>query len=179
MTTEMRPTAEIIGRDDINDLEAILSVVNTDADEAIHAVHSNYDTIFTWDYEKGQRPKLDKLYEKAKTAQWNGQSDLPWDTEVDQEAVVIANAVATGGLGGENIDVSGTSLATWGDKEWLDFGVQSQNWTLSQFMHGEQGALVCTAKIVESVPWIDAKYYAATQVMDEARHVERLPDLLT
>ncbi|HUO48954.1 MAG TPA: ferritin-like domain-containing protein [Acidimicrobiales bacterium] len=172
MTTEMRPTAEIIGRDDINDLEAILSVVNTDGDEALHAVHSNYDTIFTWDYEKGQRPKLDKLYEKAKTSQWNGQSDLPWDTEVDQEAVVIANAVATGGLGGENIDVSGTSLATWGDKEWLDFGVQSQNWTLSQFMHGEQGALVCTAKIVESVPWIDAKYYAATQVMDEARHVE-------
>jgi hypothetical protein len=50
--------------------------------------------------------------------------------------------------------------------------VQSQNWTLSQFMHGEQGALICTAKIVESVPWIDAKYYAATQVMDEARHVE-------
>ena len=39
-------------------------------------------------------------------------------------------------------------------------------------MHGEQGALLCTAKIVESVPWIDAKYYAATQVMDEARHVE-------
>jgi hypothetical protein len=43
---------------------------------------------------------------------------------------------------------------------------------MSQFMHGEQGALVCTAKIVETVPWIDAKYYAATQVMDEARHVE-------
>ena len=68
--------------------------------------------------------------------------------------------------------MSGTSLASWGEKEWIDFGVQSQNWTLSQFMHGEQGALVCTAKIVESVPWIDAKYYAATQVMDEARHVE-------
>jgi hypothetical protein len=39
-------------------------------------------------------------------------------------------------------------------------------------MHGEQGALLCTAKIVEAVPWIDAKYYAATQVVDEARHVE-------
>jgi hypothetical protein len=47
-----------------------------------------------------------------------------------------------------------------------------QNWSLSQFMHGEQGALICTAKIVETVPWIDAKYYAATQVVDEARHVE-------
>ena len=49
---------------------------------------------------------------------------------------------------------------------------ESQNWTLSQFLHGEQGALICTAQIVETVPWIDAKYYAATQVMDEARHVE-------
>jgi hypothetical protein len=171
MTDQMRETADIIGRDEINDLEAILSVVNTDADEERHAVHSVYDTIFTWDYEKGQRPKLEKLYEKAKKTQWNGQTDLPWETEVDQEALVVANAAANGGLG-EGLDVSGTSLALWDDKEWIQFGVESQNWTLSQFMHGEQGALVCTAKIVESVPWIDAKYYAATQVMDEARHVE-------
>jgi hypothetical protein len=171
MTEQMRETVDIIGRDDINDMEAILSVVNTNVDEELHAVHSVYDTIFTWDYEKGQRPKLEKLYEKAKKTQWNGQTDLPWETEVDQEALVVANAVANGGLG-EGLDVSGTSLALWGDKEWIQFGVESQNWTLSQFMHGEQGALVCTAKIVESVPWIDAKYYAATQVMDEARHVE-------
>ena len=171
MTEQMRETADIIGRDDVNDLEAILSVVNTDVDEERHAVHSVYDTIFTWDYEKGQRPKLEKLYEKAKKTQWNGQTDLPWETEVDQEQLVVANAVANGGFT-DGIDVSGTSLERWGEKEWIQFGVESQNWTLSQFMHGEQGALVCTAKIVESVPWIDAKYYAATQVMDEARHVE-------
>ena len=171
MTQEMRSTEEIIGRSDINDLEAIMAVYNTDWDEAMHSVHSNYDTVFTWDYDKGQRPKLDKLYEKAKKAQWNAQTDLPWETDVDQEALVVANAVANGGFS-EGIDVTGTPLAKWGDKEWIDFGVQSQNWTLSQFMHGEQGALVCTAKIVESVPWIDAKYYASTQVMDEARHVE-------
>jgi hypothetical protein len=171
MSQEMRSTAEIIGRDDINDLEAIMAVYNTDVDEALHAVHSNYDTVFTWDYDKGARPKLDKLYEKAKKAQWNAQTDLPWETDVDQEALVVANAVANGGFS-EGIDVSGTALAKWGDKEWIQFGVESQNWTLSQFMHGEQGALVCTAKIVESVPWIDAKYYASTQVMDEARHVE-------
>jgi hypothetical protein len=171
MTEQMRDTADIIGRDDINDLEAILSVVNTDTDEGLHAVHSVYDTIFTWDYEKGQRPKLEKLYEKAKKTQWNGQTDLPWETDVDQEKLVVANAVANGGFT-EGVDVSGTSLERWGDKEWIEFGIESQNWTLSQFMHGEQGALVCTAKIVESVPWIDAKYYAATQVMDEARHVE-------
>ena len=46
------------------------------------------------------------------------------------------------------------------------------NWTLSQFLHGEQGALLCTAKIIETVPWYDAKLYASTQVVDEARHVE-------
>src|ERR687891_553165 len=45
-------------------------------------------------------------------------------------------------------------------------------WLNSQFLHGEQGALICTAKIVQSVPDIDSKFYAATQVMDEARHVE-------
>ena len=69
-------------------------------------------------------------------------------------------------------DLAGTPFATWGDKEWAKLNIESANWTLSQFMHGEQGALICTAKIVETVPWIDAKYYAATQVMDEARHVE-------
>ena len=67
---------------------------------------------------------------------------------------------------------TGTPFEKWGEKEWIELGIESQNWTLSQFMHGEQGALICTAKIVETVPWIDAKYYAATQVMDEARHVE-------
>ena len=83
-------TEEIIGRDEINDLEAILSVVNTDEADGRHVVHSEYDTIFTWDYEKGQRPKLNKLYEKAKKAQWNGQTDLPWETDVDQEKLVAS-----------------------------------------------------------------------------------------
>jgi hypothetical protein len=161
---------ELIGRDEVNDLEAILAITNTDVDEVIHVVKDNADAIFTWDYEKGARPALSKLYEKAKTSQWNGETDLPWETEVDQEYVVIANAAQNGS--NANIDLTGTSLEKWGDAEWLQMGIQSQNWTLSQFMHGEQGALLCTAKIVETVPWIDAKYYASTQVMDEARHVE-------
>src|SRR5256714_1846849 len=162
---------DLIGRTDINDLEAILSVTNTDRDAVISTVKSEFDTIFTWDYEKGARPKLNRLYEKAKTAMWNGETDLPWETEVDQEQVVMANAAAAGGIGA-GMDVSGTSFEKWTDKEWVQLGIESQNWTLSQFMHGERGALICTARIVENVPWIDAKYYAATQVMDEARHVE-------
>jgi hypothetical protein len=161
---------ELIGRTDINDLEAILSITNTDVDEVTHAVKDNAEALFTWDYER-TRPALGKLYEKAKKAQWNAQTDLPWETPVDQEQVAINNAIQAGGFG-QGVDLTGTSLEKWGDKEWLNFGVESQNWTLSQFMHGEQGALLCTAKIVETVPWIDAKYYASTQVVDEARHVE-------
>ena len=147
------------------------AITNTDVDEVVHAVKDNAEAIFTWDYEKGQRPALNRLYEKAKTSMWNGETDLPWDTEVDQEQVVANNAMASGGFDAD-IDLSGTPLEHWDEVKWLEFGVESQNWMLSQFMHGEQGALVCTAKIVETVPWIDAKYYASTQVMDEARHVE-------
>jgi hypothetical protein len=170
----MTDFTSLIGREDINDIEAILSITNTEADAVIHAVSSNPEAIFSWDYERS-RPALVKLYEKAKTSQWNGETDLPWDTDVDQEKVVLANATAAAGadgMFGAGLDLSGTPFAKWGDKEWIEFGVESQNWTLSQFMHGEQGALICTARVVETVPWIDAKYYGATQVMDEARHVE-------
>src|SRR4051812_2562156 len=170
----MSDFTSLIGREDINDIEAILAITNTEADAVIHAVSSNPEAIFTWDYSRS-RPALVKLYEKAKTSQWNGETDLPWDTDVDQEKIVLANMMAQGaaGVGPDGgVDISGTPFEKWGDDDWIQFGVESQNWTLSQFMHGEQGALLCTAKIVESVPWIDAKYYAATQVMDEARHVE-------
>jgi hypothetical protein len=165
---------ELIGRADVNDLEAILAVTNTDRDEVISTVRQNSDAIFTWDYTKGARPSLDKLYEKAKVSMWNGETDLPWDTEVDQEQLIVANAEqnAAQGLGLADFDVSGTPFESWTESQWIQLGIESQNWTLSQFMHGEQGALICTAKIVETVPWIDAKYYASTQVMDEARHVE-------
>ncbi|WP_255566423.1 ferritin-like domain-containing protein [Iamia sp. SCSIO 61187] len=155
------------------DLEAILSVSNTDVDEAIHSVADNADAIFTWDYEKGARPALDKLYEKAKHSQWNGQTDLDWSIEVDQEEFAAAlSEMRRMQIAEAGIDLKGTPFEVWDDKEWTQLSMETQNWSLSQFMHGEQGALLCTAKIVETVPWIDAKYYAATQVMDEARHVE-------
>ncbi len=166
----MSTTEDLIGRSDVDDIEAILAITNTDVDAVDHHVKGGADAIFTWDYEKGTRPKLDKLYEKAKTSQWNATTDLDWSIDVDQEEVVQANAAANGFE--RDGDLGGTPFEKWGAKEWLELGIESQNWTLSQFMHGEQGALMCTAKIVETVPWIDAKYYASTQVMDEARHVE-------
>ena len=170
MSLTEKSNREMIDRDELNDIEAILAVSNTDVDEVEHVVKNNADSIFTWDYSLA-RPGLRKLYEKAKTGQWNGTTDLEWDTDVDVEKVVGQDME----LLGPGIDPSlyaGTQLDKWGDKEWLQFGIEGRNWTLSQFLHGEQGALICTAKIVETVPWYDAKLYAATQVVDEARHVE-------
>ena len=166
----MTTNYDMLGRDELNDLEAILSISNSDVDEIIHTVRANSDALFTWDYERS-KPALIKLYEKAKTSQWNAETDLDWSIVVDQEAEVrktqSANQSAFGAM-----DLKGTVFSTWGEDDWVKLGIESQNWSLSQFMHGEQGALICTAQIVETVPWIDAKYYAATQVMDEARHVE-------
>jgi hypothetical protein len=166
----MSTTEDMLDRADLNDIEAILAVANTDVDEVSHVVADNADAIFTWDYSLA-RPALRKLYEKAKTGQWNATTDLPWETEVDLEGVVAADQVAiAAGLDPNHYE--GTIVEHWGDKEWLEFGMENRRWTLSQFMHGEQGALLCTAKIVETVPWYDAKLYASTQVVDEARHVE-------
>ena len=153
--------------------DAIVDVEPVDPSEVVHAVASGGDTLFTWDYTKGRYPGLEKLYEKAKRSQWNAETDIDWSIEVDPEHVL---SFLTDGRG-EGIPRSirehpDLPMRTWGDREWVAFGVESLHWRLSQFLHGEQGALVCTAKIVETVPWIDAKYYAATQVMDEARHVE-------
>jgi hypothetical protein len=160
-------------RGDINDVDAIMSATNRDSEAELAAVKSNFDTIFTWDYEKGKRPQLNKLYEKAKQSQWDGERDLDWSIEVDEEAVATQLAVASpeSAWMREQLDAAGLTK-NWGEKEWLQLGVEGQRWRLSQFMHGEQGALVCTARITETVPWYDAKLYAATQVVDEARHVE-------
>ncbi len=164
---------ELIGRADLNDIEAILSIATEDGAENVHAVRDHADAIFTWDYEKGARPALNKLYEKAKHSQWNGETDLPWDTAVDPMELVELQRQSFGITPEERaVRVAGTPFEMWGQEQFDQMALESNNWMLSQFMHGEQGALICTAKIVETVPWIDAKYYAATQVMDEARHVE-------
>jgi hypothetical protein len=170
MSITDKTNSELIGRDELNDIEAILAITNTDVDEVEHIVKNNADSIFTWDYSLA-RPTLRRLYEKAKTGQWNGTTDLDWSTDVDIEKSIFEDSQILGS-GMEQALYADTQLGKWGDKEWLEFGIEGRKWQLSQFLHGEQGALICTAKITETVPWYDAKLYASTQVVDEARHVE-------
>ena len=170
MTIVHNDNETILGRNEINDIDAILAIPNTDPNEVEHIVKNNADSIFTWDYSLS-RPALRKLYEKAKVGQWNATTDLPWTTDVDVERTLAADQAILG-TGFDASLYADTPVAKWGEKEWLNFGIEGRNWQLSQFLHGEQGALICTAKIVETVPWYDAKLYASTQVVDEARHVE-------
>ena len=151
------------------DADAIV-IERSDLDEVVHRIHQESDVLFTWDYAR-TRQALVKLYEKAKTSQWNATTDLPWETPVDPERLAADLMQTTARFAVLRNDPDAPT-AHWGDREWQQFAIETQGWTLSQFLHGEQGALICTGLITATVPWIDAKYYAATQVLDEARHVE-------
>ena len=119
---------------------------------------------FSWEYDDG-RDRLLALYAKGKDKQWDAARRIDWDLEVDPGNVL--------GLPDE-------SMAIYGTRHWDRLGPaniaemrrHSASWQFSQFLHGEQGAMICAAKIVETVPDLDAKFYAATQTMDEARHAE-------
>jgi hypothetical protein len=121
---------------------------------------------FTWEYDDG-RDRLLSLYQKGKDKQWDQTSRIDWSLDVDPN-----NAL---GMPVEAISIYGTDQ--WkkieNDQKAIDeLSLHLTSWQFSQFLHGEQGAMICSARIVESVPDLDSKFYAATQTMDEARHAE-------
>jgi len=139
-------------------------------DASVKVVHDHADRIFLWNYDR-DREQLVTLYNKAMASQWNSVTELDWSTDVDPEGLIDMESPLMR-LAREARHVDGSPIASWGEPELVALGVESFKAQLSQFMHGEQGAMMTAAKIVETVPWIDAKYYASTQTMDEARHTE-------
>ena len=130
----------------------------------IEAVPESSETLFNWDYAIN-RESLVTLYEKGKTLQWNASTDLDWSIDVDPERFpdfLPPDQFNSMLNPPRKLDLS----------EIKAMRVHQLGWMLSQFMHGEQGALLATAQIVNTVPWTEAKFYAAQQVADEARHVE-------
>lgn len=142
----------------------------SEMDGTFKVIEDHCDRIYTWDYERS-RPQLVTLYNKAAQSQWASVTDLDWSTDVDPESLVDKDAPNLQ-LMREVTQMPGSPIASWGERELTKLGLEMFTAMLSQFMHGEQGAMMTAAKIVETVPWIDAKYYAATQTMDEARHTE-------
>ena len=128
------------------------------------AVPSAGDARFTWEYDDG-RARLLSLYQKGKDKQWDAASRIDWSQDVDPFNPI--------GLPDEVMPLFGSPMWEAADEaRRAEMRQHFQAWQFSQFLHGEQGAMVCAAKIVEVVPDLDAKFYAATQTMDEARHVE-------
>jgi hypothetical protein len=129
----------------------------------IETLEACLDVTYTWGYQD-TRAKLRNLYEKAKRGQWIPEDVLPWDADVDLERPMGPEELMP--LFGSDIAAKMT------DKEKRTLNVETSSWTLSQFLHGEQGALLATAQLVDSVPDLDSKLYGASQVVDEARHVD-------
>ncbi|TGB13639.1 ferritin-like domain-containing protein [Streptomyces sp. MZ04] len=132
--------------------------------DTVWQIPANGAARFSWEYDEG-RERLLALYQKGKDKQWDGAKRIAWDLEVDP------------------LDPLGTpdeSMSLYGTRHWDKMTERDRgelrkhyaSWQFSQFLHGEQGAMVCAARIVESVPDLDAKFYSATQTMDEARHAE-------
>ncbi len=128
------------------------------------ASHSAY---FDWEY-KQDFLDMRELYRRAKQNQWDGETRLDWKTDVDPEnpnvPVIPENFVNFAKLESYGVKLDAR------ERQRVLVGLAS--WMLSQFLHGEQGALFAAAQVTEAVQFFDGKMYGATQVMDEARHVE-------
>jgi P-aminobenzoate N-oxygenase AurF len=121
-------------------------------------------TRFSWEYDGGRGGLLD-LYQRGKDKQWDAVKRIDWELPVDPTNVM---------------ETPDEFCPIYGSRQWevlsprerQELGHHLGGWLFSQFLHGEQGALTVAARIVASVPDLDPKFYAATQTMDEARHVE-------
>ncbi len=134
------------------------------------SVPQNFDVRFNWDYDDG-RAAMMGLYRKGVEMQWNAEERIDWSVELDEDnPQQLPEAM---------LPISGMAqYEAMSRTEKANVRKHFQAWNLSQFMQGEQGALICAAKIVTQVPDMDSKFYASTQVIDEARHVEAYNRLL-
>jgi hypothetical protein len=139
--------------------------VDTTWDVDVHA-----PSKFTWEYDDG-RQRLLNLYQKGKDKQWDTTKRIDWSLDVDP-----INPIGMPEEMNPFLGIDFYEKMSQADKD--NFSRHQSAWTWSQFLHGEQGAMVVSARIVETVPDLDSKFYAATQTMDEARHVETFAKFL-
>jgi len=127
---------------------------------------TEHSVNFNWRY-NSENPELTRLYEAAKSAQWSASTDIDWTRTVDPfdiESPLIPDKF-----------LPASTLPIWGKLTARERAVQRHavlSWFLSQFLHGEQGALFAATQVIQAVPWLDVKLLGSTQVVDEGRHVE-------
>jgi hypothetical protein len=129
----------------------------------IETIEATLDLTYSWGYQD-TREQLRDLYGKAKRSQWNPDDVLDYSVDVDLGRPMMPDMFHP--LFGSDL----FEKLTASERETLN--AEMASWTLSQFLHGEQGALLAAAQLVTSVPDLDSKLYGSTQVVDEARHVD-------
>jgi hypothetical protein len=118
---------------------------------------------YSWSYEDGDR-KIRRLYELGKKLNWNASSDVDWSSTFPRDKSPVVEGV--------NPFVGWAPFEALSAEQRVEFAWHQHAWMLSQFLHGEQGALLVASQLVSCAPTHDAKLYAASQTFDEARHVE-------
>ncbi|MEO2167164.1 MAG: aminobenzoate oxygenase, partial [bacterium] len=103
-------------------------------------VPAAFDADFEFEYDDS-RDELLSLYRKGKKLQWDAEDRIDWSQDLDPEN--------PSGLPDEMIPIHGwDGFRKLTEQERANVRRHYQSWQLSQFMHGEQGALICTARIV-------------------------------
>ena len=118
---------------------------------------------FVWDYETADI-KLRRLYELGKKLNWNAEIDIDWSIELDRSKTPFVDEF--------NPFIGFPEYESLSSEKKVEFDWHRHSWALSQFLHGEQGALLVASQLVSCAPTQDGKFYAASQTFDEARHVE-------
>ena len=127
--------------------------------------HSPLNAAYCWDYTVVD-DRIKKLYELGKELNWNVSSDLDWSENFPKNEFMINSEV----FKAPEVELAGYEDLSHEKK--IEMDRHRVSWNLSQFLHGEQGALLVASQLVSCAPTFNAKMYAASQTFDEARHVE-------
>jgi len=136
-----------------------------DVDQIAQIFQTPLTGAYNWDYEEADA-RIRKLYRLGKERNWNADTDVDWNRRLAEGAAPMIEGP------GLNPYEGWEPFESLSEAKKLDFAWHQHAWTMSQFLHGEQGALLVSSQLVSCAPTYDAKLYAASQTFDEARHVE-------
>ena len=141
-----------------------LNLTQNNVEDVVEIFNTPLTGSYNWDYTISD-DRIKKLYELGKELNWNGSIDLNWDyTHPADERLVETDDE----LPHETLE----AYENLSEEEKILFDRHSTAELMSQFLHGEQGALLVASQLASCAPTYNAKLYAASQTFDEARHVE-------
>jgi hypothetical protein len=156
------PPNEVTFSPEADDIAARLSPA--DVEQIAELFHTPLNGSYVWNYDEVDK-RIRKLYRLGKERNWNSDFDIDWERQFPHSSSPMIE-------GGENPFAGWDCFEALSEDEKTEFGWHNHAWTMSQFLHGEQGALLVSSQLVSCAPTYDAKLYASSQTFDEARHVE-------